>query len=181
MSRCAVVPTLPTKQWPGETFNKKCFSEVGELKSRMTFCRKAACPGSAHGASNIPPATSLHTADGCRTALDSWWGEMRGCIAGHPAPKLSYHLDVRQSHNPCAQLPGEAQGIKDDESRIPKPLQRRGAHARDAQGVERVPEQVRRPTVATAPMAAATAKRDGPEQRTSVKKFETEKISNVQC
>lgn len=50
----------------------------------------------------------------------------------------STHLDVRQTHDPCSQLSGEAQGVQDYERRVSKPLQHRGAHARDAQGIERV-------------------------------------------
>lgn len=50
----------------------------------------------------------------------------------------STNLDVRQANDPRPQLAGEAQGVEEDESRVPEPLQHRGAHARDVQGVERI-------------------------------------------
>ncbi len=42
------------------------------------------------------------------------------------------HLDVRQPHDPHPQLSGEAHGVEQNEGGVSKPLQRRGAHARDA-------------------------------------------------
>lgn len=48
------------------------------------------------------------------------------------------NLDVRQANDPRPQLAGEAQGVQEDESRVPEPLQYRGTHARDVQGVERI-------------------------------------------
>lgn len=47
-------------------------------------------------------------------------------------------LDVRDADDPCPELPGEAQGVEDDEGRVAEPAQERRALARDAQGVERV-------------------------------------------
>lgn len=55
-----------------------------------------------------------------------------------PHPDLLPHLDVRKTHDPRSQLPSKTQGVQDDERRVSKPLQHRGAHTRDAQGVERV-------------------------------------------
>lgn len=46
------------------------------------------------------------------------------------------HLYVRQSHNPCSKLSGEAQGVQHYEGRVSKPVQDWGAHPRDAERVE---------------------------------------------
>ena len=47
---------------------------------------------------------------------------------------------MRHPHDPCSELAREAQRVEGDKRRVSKPMQHRRAHARDAQGVERVPE-----------------------------------------
>lgn len=59
-------------------------------------------------------------------------------LAGILLDRPPTHLDVRQPHDPCSKLSGEAQGVQHYEGRVSKPVQERGAHPHDAQGVERV-------------------------------------------
>lgn len=135
------------------TAAKRCiFSSLGRAPAAHNGC-VSILPAGKHHPRSLRPASTEDMASisaSSRAEFRYFPARLRPCCSSHKMREnryeivpiygqtISTHLDVRQPHDPHSQFSSEAHGVEQNEGGVSKPLQHRGAHARDAQGVERV-------------------------------------------